>query len=132
MLYDSVDRPGVEQLVRTFYARLLEDEVVGPIFIRKLGANMRSDKWFEHFNLLDRFWYTMMTGEHGYRGDAFMPHLFLGDLTQKMFDHWLMHFRTTLDEMFVPELADKFYNKAQILSVQFMQRIAENSEEEEW
>jgi len=123
MLSDTVDRASIERMVRQFYATILKDDIVGPYFIKALGDDLSNDKWYEHFRTLDSFWLMLMTGERGYMGDPFLPHVFIGELYTKTFERWLELFKETLNQFFVPEIAQKFYKKAEILSEQFMENL---------
>lgn len=131
MLLDNVDRGTVEQMVRAFYARALDDKMIGPTFKNKLGVDMNSPKWFEHLKTLDKFWYTTMTGEHGYRGHPFPPHMFISPLTRKMFERWLTLFKATVDTYFIPEIADAFYMKAEEFAEEFIENLSDD-EDDEW
>lgn len=131
MLIDTVNRPSVEKMVRQFYSTILQDDVVGPYFIRALGNDLKNDKWYEHLNTLNRFWLMMMNGEDGYWGDPFPPHAFLGELYPETFERWLLLFRTTVDDIFVPEIADKFYKKSEVLAERFMDYLDVGVEEDD-
>ncbi|SFV64938.1 Truncated hemoglobins [hydrothermal vent metagenome] len=131
MLIDEVDRGSIEKMVRHFYAVLIEDDLVGPYFIRALGDDLSNDKWYEHFQTLNKFWLMMMTGEKGYMGDPFLPHVFIGQLYPETFERWLKLFKEVISEFFVPEIADKFYRKAEILSAQFIENLELEDEEED-
>ncbi len=122
MLYDTVDRTSVEKMVRTFYAMLIKDDVVGPFFIKALGEDLKNDKWYDHYRTLDNFWLMLMKGEPGYFGDPFGPHAFMR-ITPETFERWLLRFKEHVDAYFIPEIADKFYKKSEILADQFMQRL---------
>jgi hemoglobin len=130
MLTEVIDRESVGKLVRSFYRKIIDDEVVGPYFIRALGANQKNDKWYEHFVTLDRFWLMVMTGEEGYRGSPFVPHAMLPDLTKEKFERWLELFSETLNEVYVEEVATKFHAKAAFLAQQFLELLADEDEEE--
>lgn len=121
MLYDSVDRPEVEKLVYEFYDRVLQDELVGPFFVRKLGPDINAGKWYGHLSTLKNFWLMMMNGEKNYWGDPLPAHAFLGPIPEEAFVRWLELFRETVDSLFVPEIADKFYQKSEVVADQLMQ-----------
>ena len=129
--YDVVDRISIEPMVRSFYAMIVKDDVVGPYFVAALGDDLKNDKWYEHFRTLDKFWLMLMTGEPGYTGDPFGPHAFLPHLTPEVFERWLLRFKEHINKCFTQEIADKFYKKADILSEQFMQRLEIGKYEEE-
>jgi len=132
MLYDTVDRPKVEELVRKFYAVVLKDDLIGPIFTRALGDDLKNGKWYEHLNTLNNFWLQMMAGERHYRGDPFPPHAFLGPLSEDMFKQWLELFHKTTHSLFTVEIADKFDNKAEVLSKQFIDFLGINDDEDDY
>ena len=120
MLSDTVDIESVDRLVEKFYAKLLKDEHVGPYFIRALGDDLTSSKWEIHLLTLRRFWLLVMNGEKGYGGDPMAAHMLIGEMYEETFELWLKYWRETIDELFVPEIADSFYKKADILAEQFM------------
>lgn len=131
MLYDTVDRANVEKMVHTFYAMIVEDDLVGPYFTRALGSDLKNDKWYEHYRTLEKFWLMLMNGEPGYTGDPFGPHAFLGELSPETFERWLKLFDAHVNTYYTPEIAAKFYKKAEILANQFMERLAITGEEED-
>lgn len=133
MLANEIDRGTIEKMVRAFYARIIKDDIVGPYFIKALGDDLKNDKWYEHFRTLDSFWLMMMTGEKGYMGDPFLPHVFIGELHEETFARWLELFDEVLNQYFEPEIAAKFYKKGEILSKMFMENleIGEEFEDED-
>lgn len=133
MPYEDVDRANVEQMVREFYSDVLQDDILGPIFVKALGDDLKNGKWHEHLNTLYNFWMQMMTGESQYKGHPFPPHAFLGPLQRETFERWLELFHKTVHRLFVPEVANLFYRKADILAEQFMDNLGINDEDdEEW
>lgn len=130
-MHDVVDRVNINEMVREFYASVLEDELLSPFFRRALGDDLKNGKWHEHLHTLDNFWLLMMTGRRGYGGDPFPPHAFLGPLTPETFERWLKLFKETLDRLYAPEIANKFYSKANILAEQFMENLGFNDEDED-
>ena len=122
-MYTKVDRPSVEKMVRSFYALLVKDDLVGPFFIKKLGDDLKNERWLDHYKTLDSFWLLMMTGELGYAGDPFFPHVGLGELTPEIFQRWLDVFDAHIRSLFIPEIADKFYKKSETLADSFMQGL---------
>ncbi len=122
-LATEVDRPSVEKMVRSFYEKLIQDDIVGPYFIKALGDDLRNDKWYEHFQTLDKFWLLMMGEEKGYAGDPMLPHVFIGEMYVETFERWLEIFKEHIYEHYVPEIANKFYSKSVILSERFMKGL---------
>lgn len=132
MIYNTINRGCIEKLVRAFYERVLEDELLNIFFIRTLGDDLQNDKWYEHLHTLDNFWLSLLTGEGRYMGDPLMPHMFLGGLNVEHFERWLMLFRETLDELFMPEISIKIYGRAKALSTRFISDLELDDEDDEY
>ena len=130
MLMDTIDRGSIEKLVRAFYEKVLEDDLLSPFFIKALGDDLRNDKWYEHLHTLDNFWLSLLTGEGRYMGDPLMPHMFLVGLAEKHFERWLSIFRETLDSLFTPAIAIKIQGRAKALSTRFITDLELNDEDE--
>lgn len=130
MLYETVDRGKIEDLVNEFYALVLEDELLSPFFINALGDDLKNGKWHEHLNTLTNFWMLMMEGEKNYWGDPFPPHAFLGPLSPETFERWLELFKGVVNKLFISEIAEKFYKKAEVLAQQFQENLADEDEDD--
>ncbi|HIQ27330.1 MAG TPA: group III truncated hemoglobin [Sulfurovum sp.] len=130
MLFETIDRGNIEKLVRDFYEKVLEDELLSPFFIRALGDDLKNDKWYEHLHTLDNFWLSLLTGEGRYMGDPLMPHMFLGSLEERHFERWLQLFRETLDRLYIPTVAIKIYGRAKALSTRFISDL--ELDDEDW
>lgn len=91
----------VQLLVDTFYSRVREDELLGPIFENRLEG-----KWEEHLGKMYRFWQTILLGEHTYYGSPLMPHLNM-PVEKKHFQQWVGIFHQTVDDLFSGEVAEE-------------------------
>ena len=120
MLIETINRASIEKLVRSFYAKVLEDELLAPFFINALGDDMKNDKWYEHLITFDNFWLGLLLKEGRYMGDPLLPHVFLPNLTEEIFEQWLKIFRETLDEIYTPSNVRNIYGKAKALSTRFI------------
>jgi len=129
MPYDTIDRGKIEEMVREFYGNVLKDDIVGPFFIRALGNDLKNDKWYEHLNTLVNFWMLMMEGEKNYWGDPFPPHAFIGPLSPETFDRWLKLFHEVVYRLFLPDIAAKFYTKADKLAKQFIENLTDDEDD---
>ena len=123
MLVEVIDRGSIEKMVRQFYTNVLQDDVLGPFFIRALGDDMKNDKWYEHLITLDNFWLGLLLEEGKYMGDPLLPHVFLAGLTPEIFDQWLKVFRATLDEIYTPSNVRNIFGKAKALSTRFIKDL---------
>lgn len=131
MPYDTVDRENIHAMVHEFYGIVLKDERLAPFFIKALGEDLNGGKWHEHLHTLDSFWLLMMTGISGYSGNPFPPHAFLGQLSVEDFDRWLELFKEVVNRFYVPEIADRFYQKGEVLALQFIDNLGLNDEDED-
>lgn len=91
----------IRLLVDTFYSRVREDELLGPIFEERLEG-----KWDEHLAKMYRFWQTMLLGEHTYYGSPLVPHLDM-PVHKRHFQQWVMIFHQTVDDLFTGEIAEE-------------------------
>jgi len=104
----SVDgpRPGpticseadVERLVRSFYAKVRADALLGPIF------EARVHDWEQHILHLVDFWSAMLRGTRRFAGAPMPKHLALPGLEWRLFERWLTLFAATTSEMDNPDM----------------------------
>ena len=96
----------IEQLVRAFYAKVRADAVLGPVFEAKIAD------WEPHLAQMFAFWSSvaLMTGR--YHGTPMIKHVKL-PIDAGHFDRWLALFEDTAREIFPPEAAAHFIDRAQ-------------------
>jgi hemoglobin len=109
----GIDETMIKELVHGFYVRIRDDELLGPIFERKIVD------WEPHLKQICAFWSSvaLMTGR--YHGQPMQKHLPL-PVDAKHFDRWLAIFCETARDMCPPKAAEHFIERAQ--------RIAESLE----
>ncbi|MEZ6000303.1 group III truncated hemoglobin [Hyphomonas sp.] len=112
----GIDEALVSQLVETFYGRVREDDLLGPIFQGALGED-----WGPHLAKLKDFWSAVALGTRRYDGRPMPPHLRLSDrINEAHFTRWLGLFRQTVDELMPnPAAADFFYDRANMIGRNF-------------
>lgn len=103
--------PAIERLVRRFYDRARHDPLLGPVFTRAIGEDDAA--WEAHFARLTDFWSSIMLRSGRYTGDPFSTHLRLPDIAPHMFERWLELFHQTCAELFTPDIAAAFGEKAE-------------------
>jgi hemoglobin len=123
MLASEITKENIETMVLNFYRRVLQDEIVGPFFVAKLGDDMTNEYWKPHLELLVNFWASITLGDTSYRGNPFAPHMYLGELNREVFEQWLKLFFTTLDEVYEPQVADLFKERSTIIAGNFMRNL---------
>jgi hemoglobin len=103
-LPDIHDRDDLIDLLRAFYARAFEDDLLGPVFVDVAQLDLEA-----HLPTICDFWATILLGDRSYRGGAFAPHVRLHqqvELTRAHFDRWVELFTLTVTERHAGEVAD--------------------------
>jgi hemoglobin len=77
----------ITALVHTFYARVREDDVLGPIF------DAHIDDWDRHLARLVDFWSAILRRTGRFSGAPMPKHAVLPDLSAELFQRWLKLFR---------------------------------------
>ena len=119
---DIETRADCEHLVRAFYARALEDPIIGWIFVDVARLDLEA-----HVPVIASFWETMLLGGQSYSGGAFRPHADLHariGLRSGHFERWLTLWRATVDELFAGERAELAKAHADRVARAFQRRLA--------
>ena len=105
-LPQDISETLVAHLVDTFYRRIRQDPVLGPIFEARLQG-----RWDTHLAAMVDFWssVTMLTGR--YRGKPHVAHEPLG-LTPEHFQRWLGLFEATVGDLCTGPAAALFIDRA--------------------
>ena len=107
----AASEEDIRRLVDLFYGRVRRDPLLGPVFARAIGS--ADADWARHLARLADFWSSLMLRSGRYRGDPFSIHQRLPDLEPAMFDHWLTLFAEACAEVFEPDMADAFRERAE-------------------
>lgn len=102
-LPDLTNRDDIIRLVDCFYGRIRSDGMLGPIF-----DDIAKVDWETHLPKMYDFWDTVMFRSMTFKGNPVTAHAKLGPLTdmgRDKFDHWLVLFRASVDELFAGENA---------------------------
>ena len=89
----------VQSMVHAFYARVRQDEVLGPIFEAHISD------WDQHLSRLVDFWSSVLRHTARFSGAPMARHAALPGLNEALFARWLELFDTTLAEQPNQELA---------------------------
>lgn len=114
---DILSLEDVKLLVDTFYGKVREDQLIGPIFNDRI-----QDRWPQHLAKMYTFWQTVLLGEHTYYGSPFPPHAQL-PVEKEHFERWLSLFSKTLDELFTGEVAKEAMWRANKMAEMFQYKI---------
>jgi hemoglobin len=105
-VHDTITEPAIAELVREFYAKARRDPEIGPVF------NEAVDDWDAHLATLVDFWSSVMLTSGRYKGNPMAAHA-KHPIRPEFFQRWLALWRETADEVFAPEAAARFREKAE-------------------
>ena len=111
MAFSEITPENIRILVDSFYGKIREDEVLGPIFKDKIG-----DRWDEHLPKMYAFWSNVMLKTGGYDGRPVPPHVGIKGINRDMFARWLTLFHATARELYEPEPAEKFVARSNMIA----------------
>jgi hemoglobin len=101
----GIDEAMISQLVRRFYAKVREDELLGPIFAAHITD------WEPHLERMCAFWSSVALLTGRYHGRPMEKHLPL-PVDGQHFDRWLDLFGQTARELCPEVAAEHFIERA--------------------
>lgn len=104
--FDDITEAAIAALVDRFYAKARRDPMIGPVF------NNAIDDWDEHLRKLCTFWSSVMLTTGRYKGNPLAAHMKL-PVEPASFERWLELWHETAAELFTPEAAALFREKAE-------------------
>lgn len=108
-LFADVTEASIALLIDRFYSAIRRDPVLAEVFENAIA----DEEWPEHLATMRRFWSSVMLGSGRYSGNPVSVHRAVRGLERPMFARWLGLFETTAAELFAPEQAALFADKAQ-------------------
>ena len=115
----DVSEDQIRVLVHTFYGRVREDDLIGPIF------NAKVEDWPEHLAKLCDFWSSVVLRTRRFQGRPMRAHLLIADqIRPEHFDRWLDMFEATAHEVLPPQAAPVFIQRARMIADSFEFGIA--------
>jgi len=103
----------IARLVDEFYARVRQDDRLGPIF------EAHVDDWDHHLSKLTDFWSSILRGTRRYSGTPMTRHAALPELDETLFARWLELFGQTAREQDNAAMAER----AQIMARRIAQSL---------
>ncbi len=110
--HPDINDQSIGLLIRTFYGKAREDDLIGPIF----AAAVKD--WDEHIQNISDFWSSVMLRTSRYNGRPMRPHLIL-PLEGQHFDRWLKLFEETAHELCPEDIAWAFIIRARRIADSF-------------
>jgi truncated hemoglobin YjbI/tellurite resistance-related uncharacterized protein len=102
-----VTEEQLADLVDQFYARVRQDDLIGPLFNRAVGD------WPAHLEKLAHFWSSVMLRSGRYKGHPVAEHLkHMAEISPEMFARWLLLWKQTTNELMQPDVAAELQEKA--------------------
>jgi len=89
----GIDADFIALLVERFYARIRDDELLGPIFAQRITD------WPQHLDKMNRFWRSILHNSGEFSGNPMVKHMAIPGLESRHFEHWLALFYATLSEI---------------------------------
>ncbi len=114
---------AVCELVDAFYARVLVDPALAPMFTQVAAVDLE-----HHLPTIKAFWRKMLLGRPDYDRNMVARHAAVHarmPLTRRHFDRWLALFTRTIDERFAGPGA----NRARTLAVRIAANLERNLDE---
>lgn len=94
MKYGSISERSLRTVVETFYAKVREDDLIGPVFDRAI------DDWPEHLDKLHAFWSSVMLTSGRYKGRPLPAHIkHAAAIDDRAFKRWLALWAQTTDAL---------------------------------
>lgn len=117
VLQDISTLKDVQLLVDSFYTKVRDNELIGPVF-----KGVIKDQWPVHLEKMYRFWQTLLLEDKTYFGSPFPPHAKL-PVAKEHFDAWLRLWKETVDGNFSGKIADEAKWRADKMAVMFLSKI---------
>ena len=117
----------VRLLVRSFYNKVLEDDLLAHFF-----AYAKEHKWDEHLHTLDSFWKNILFFDGDYFGNPLQVHKtlhFFKPLQHRDFKRWLQLFTQTVDELFEGDKAELAKQRATSIATMMRIKIVANNDQ---
>lgn len=111
MKYDKITENNIQEMVDSFYEKVLQDTLLRPIFINTIGEG--AEKWEPHLKTMYSFWSSLMLGTGRYNGNVFQKHKDLPTFDHKLFDRWLDLFAQTACGLYIEEIANLYIIRSQ-------------------
>lgn len=89
----GIDANFIENLVEAFYAKIRNDELLGPIFAERIAD------WPAHLARMKGFWRSVLHNSGEFSGNPMLKHVAIPGLHLAHFSHWLELFYETLRDV---------------------------------
>jgi len=108
----GVTEEMIHQVVHGFYANVLKDPALAPIFNRVIAE----EAWPEHLAKMCDFWSSVLLMSGRFKGTPMAAHARIADLRPTHFARWLQLFRQTVQALCPPSAAALFVAKSEMIA----------------
>lgn len=115
---DIESRSDIVLLVDTFYQKVQQDDLIGPIFASRIAP----DAWPTHLERMYTFWTTILLNQPGYSGQPFEKHREL-PIEQAHFERWVSLFSQIVDALFEGPIAKDAKYRAELMGHLFLAKL---------
>lgn len=118
------NRYDIYILVKNFYVKLMNDDLMYHFFEDFSDSILLE----EHLQILVNFWDNILFYSGSYQKNAMKPHLnlhLIKPFEKKHFQQWVFHFNTTVDELFIGEMAHAAKSRALSIATVMEIKISE-------
>lgn len=95
-----ITEPQIRTLVHSFYERVREDDMLGPVFEAHLAG-----RWDAHLAKMCDFWSSVLLATGRFRGNPVAAHRAIPGISPEHFDRWIELFESTAFEVLPAPLA---------------------------
>ncbi|MDA9312530.1 group III truncated hemoglobin [Vicingaceae bacterium] len=117
MAKEITSSEDIQFLVNEFYEKVIEDELLGPIF-----ENVVKGNWDKHLEKMYGFWETIVFNVKKYTGSPFQKHIPL-PIEAKHFERWLALFHTTINQHFEGKKAEEIKKRSTQMGLMFEYKL---------
>lgn len=114
MKNDIRNKSDIESLMKLFYERAKNDQLLAPHF-----EHINFD---EHLPKIVHFWSFILLDEPGYTTQVFQVHEKM-DINEKHFQHWVQCFQKVADELFEGPLTEMAKQRAAMMGWTFGEKM---------
>ena len=115
----GVDADYIDRFVETFYARIRDDGLLGPIFAERVAD------WPAHLARMKSFWRSVLHNSGEFSGNPMLKHIVIPGISLTHFSHWLDLFYATLRDLEPhPEATELVGGRARMIADSLLTGIA--------
>lgn len=109
---DHITDAAIREMVERFYARVQDDDLLGPMFAEHMSAD-----WPEHLDRMVDFWSSVLLASGRFRGNPRAKHDAIPGLTADHFDRWLELFEDVVMDLFPQHVGQDILGRAHRMRV---------------